>query len=109
MQLTDWVIILAIALILVAFFCRRHLAYRSLGDRAQKLRGIRLLVQATIALWAALFTFERGLMAVASDPFGLHLQPHARLGIALALTVAGCLWSIRGGRLLRQRRMFRTS
>ena len=106
MQWIDWLVILAIALILVAFYCFRYPAGYSLTDRAQHLRGTRLVVQATIALWAALLTLERSLMSPDDLPF---MSPPVALGIALLLAVAGCVWSIVGRRLLRQHRMFRAS
>ncbi|PXW27127.1 hypothetical protein [Paraburkholderia caballeronis] len=108
MELTDWIIVLAIALILVAFFCTRHTASRSLTDRARHARGTRLLVQATIALWAALMTVERSLTSPGGVPFGLNLRPHVALAAAALFACAGCLWSIRGRQLLKQRRMFGT-
>jgi len=106
MQFTNWFILLAIALMSVAFFCRRRGSAPTLAERARHLRGTRLIVQATLALWAALLTFERSLTSPGGVPFGLDLQPHVALGIALALASVGCLWSIRGRRLLRARRMF---
>jgi len=109
MQWTNWIILLAIAWLAVIFCCSRHLALRSLADRARHLRGMRLLMQATLAWWAALVTLERSLTSPGGVPFGLDLSPHAALGVALLLAGAGCLWSVRGSRLLRQRRMFGAS
>lgn len=108
MPFVDWVIILAIALMSVAFFCFRHRPCHSLSERARRMRGMRLLAQATVALWAALLIVHRGLTAPADVPFGVGLSPQVALGAALMLAITGCLWSIRGCRLLRQRRMFRT-
>ena len=108
MLFVDWVTVLAIALMLVAFFCHRRRSRRSPGERARRLRGMRLLAQATVALWAALLIIHRGLTEPASVPFGLGQSLPAAFGAALMLTVTGCLWSFRGSRLLRQRRMFRT-
>ena len=106
MQFTDWIIILAIALASVVFLCSRHLAGSSLTDRARQMRGTRLLVLATISLWAALLTLERSLTSPDGVPF---VSPPVALGLALLLTVAGGVSSIVGRRLLRQRRMFRAS
>lgn len=104
MPFVDWIIVLAIALMWVAFFCRRRRSCRSLSERARRVRGMRLLAQATFALWAALLIVHRGLTAPASMPFG----PPVAFCAALMLTATGCLWSLRGRRLLRQRRMFGT-
>lgn len=106
MQLIDWIIILAVVLILVAFYCGSQPAGCSLTERARHWRGTRLALQATIALWAALLTFERSLMSPGDLPF---INPLVALGTALLLTLAGCVWSIQGRRLLRQHRMFRAS
>jgi len=106
MQFMDWIILLAIALLSIAFFCSRHPSRHSLTDRARHLRGTRLLMQATVALWAALLTFERSLTSPRGVPFGLDLKPHVALGAALLFAVVGCGWSIRARRLLRQYRMF---
>jgi hypothetical protein len=108
MPFADWLIVLAIALMVIAFFCRRRRSCRSLSERARRLRGMRLLAQATVALWAALLIVHRGLTAPASVPFGLGQSLPLAFGAALMLTVSGCLWSFRGRRLLRQRRMFGT-
>ena len=107
MPFVDWLVVLAIALLSVAACCRRHGPGRTLGERARRLRGTRLLVRATVALWGALLIVERSLTSPDDASFGLPVGPQAALGVASMLALAGCLWSIRGRRLLRQRRMFR--
>jgi len=105
MNLTDWVVSLAIVLMVIAFFCKRTRRRGTSGERARHARGTRMLIQAAIALWSALFVLERTLVSPDSSPIG-HLNPHAALTVVLALAVVGCLWSIRGRSLLKQRRIF---
>ncbi len=109
MDLTDWIVILAIALLAVAFFCTRTHRRATLVDRMRHRAGTRLVVQATIAFWGALLLLDRSLVTPEALPFHLNLDPRAVLGVALMLAVAGSLWSIRGSRLLRARRIFRSS
>ncbi|WP_028219132.1 hypothetical protein [Paraburkholderia oxyphila] len=105
MDLTDWIVLLAIALMAIAFFCKRTGRRATTAERARHARGTRMLIQAAIALWSALFMLERTLVSPGSLPIG-HLNPHAALAVVLALAVAGCLWSIRGRSLLKPRRIF---
>ncbi|WP_322057641.1 hypothetical protein [Paraburkholderia sp. J63] len=105
MNLTDWVVLLAIVLMAIAFFCRRASRRGTSAERALHARGTRMLLQAAIALWSALFMLERTLVSPGSLPIG-RLNPHVTLAVVLALVVAGCLWSIRGRSLLKQRRIF---
>ena len=53
MELTDWIVILAVALFAIAFYCRRAPARWSLENRARRFTATRLLVQAALSLWAA--------------------------------------------------------
>ncbi|MFX1672641.1 hypothetical protein PWR63_10225 [Paraburkholderia sp. A2WS-5] len=105
MDLTDWVVLLAIALMAIAFFCTRTGRRRTAAERARHARGTRMLIQAAIALWGALFMLERTLVSPGSLS-AAHLNPHAALAVVLALAGAGCLWSIRGRSLLKPRRIF---
>lgn len=111
MNLTDWILILAIALSAIGFLCSRtghRSRSRSYVDRARRARGTRLLMQAVIALWAALLTLDRCFVAPSGAPFGLALRPHVALGMALALVLVGSVWSFRASRLFRARRIFGT-
>jgi hypothetical protein len=108
MDLTDWIVILAIALLAIAFFCPRVSRHATFADRARHRAGVRHLVQAALALWGALLTLERCFVSPHAAPFGPSLDPRAMLGAALVLALAGCIWSIRGHRLLRTRRLFNT-
>ncbi|MEW9584738.1 hypothetical protein [Paraburkholderia sp. DGU8] len=105
MELIDWIVILAIALMAIAFFCARTPANWSHDNRARRLTGTRLLVQAACSLWAALLIVARGLFAIDGLP-GVHAAPpEILMGVAI-LIVCGCYWSIRGSRLLKPRRLF---
>ncbi|MDR3097435.1 MAG: hypothetical protein LBV73_10205 [Paraburkholderia sp.] len=105
MDLTDWMVLLAIVLMAISFFCKRTSRRGTSAERARHARGTRMLIQAGIALWSALFVLERTLVSPGSLPVP-YLNPHAALAIVLALAIAGCLWSIRGRSLLKQRRIF---
>ena len=48
MDLTNWVIILAVALISLTFFCSRAPARWSIENRARRFTGTRLLAQAVL-------------------------------------------------------------
>jgi hypothetical protein len=109
MDLTDWIVILAIALLAVAFFCSRNHRRATLVDLMRHRTGTRLIVQGTIAFWGALLLVERSLVSPGALPFHLNVDPRAVLGVALMLAVAGGFWSIRGSRLLRPRRIFHTN
>ncbi|AJZ61032.1 putative membrane protein [Paraburkholderia fungorum] len=105
MELTDWIVILAVTLMAIAFFCARTPANWSRENRARRLAGTRMLVQAACSLWAALLIAARGLFALDGLP-GLHPAPlQALTGIAV-LICCGCYWSIRGSKLLKPRRLF---
>lgn len=104
MELTDWIVILAVTLMAIAF-CARTPANWSRENRARRLAGTRMLVQAACSLWAALLIAARGLFALDGLP-GLHPAPlEALTGIAV-LICCGCYWSIRGSKLLKPRRLF---
>jgi hypothetical protein len=105
MELTDWVVILAIVLIAIAFFCSRTPARWSLENRARRFTGARLLVQAACALWAAVLIVVRDFCAIDALP-GRPLAPHTMLTSAAVLIGFACYWSIRGSKLLRPRRLF---
>jgi hypothetical protein len=105
MELTDWIVILGVTLMAIAFFCARTPANWSRENRARRLAGTRMLVQAACSLWAALLIAARGLFALDGLP-GLHPAPlEALTGIAV-LICCGCYWSIRGSKLLKPRRLF---
>lgn len=106
MDLTDWLVLLAVALAAIAFFCSRGGRKGSLTDRVRHARGTRLLVQAALALWAALLMLERSFVTPHSVPFGLALSPRMVLAVALALVAVGGIWSFRASRLLKARRIF---
>jgi hypothetical protein len=109
MSFVDWIIVLAFALIALAFFASRSRGCRSLNERMRQLQATRLFVQAMLALWAAPLLFQQGLFARAGLPSWLNPNPRLAFAISLMLLIAGCRWLILGGRLLRQRRMFRAS
>lgn len=105
MQLTDWIVILAVVLMTIAFFCARTPANWSSENRARRLAGTRLLIQAACSLWAALLIAAHGLFALKGL---LEVRPaplETLAGIAI-LSVCGCYWSIRGRQLLKPRRIF---
>jgi hypothetical protein len=105
MEPTDWIIILAIVLIAIAFFCARTPASGSLENRARRFTGTRLLVQAALALWAAPLILARGLFAL-DGLAGIRVAPYTILMGAAVLIVFGCYWLIRGSKLLKPRRLF---
>ncbi|MFM0118228.1 hypothetical protein P0D73_05235 [Paraburkholderia sp. RL18-101-BIB-B] len=105
MQLTDWIVILAVVLMAIAFFCRRTPANWSRENRARRLAGTRMLAQAACSVWAALLIAARGLFAL-DGLLGLRPAPlEALTGVAI-LIACGCYWSIRGSRMLKPRRLF---
>ncbi|WP_321948699.1 hypothetical protein [Paraburkholderia sp. J10-1] len=108
MDLTDWLVILAIALAAILFFCRHGGRKGSLTDRARHVHGTRLLLQGAFALWAALLMLDRSFVLPLSVPFGIVVSPHTMLAAALALAGVGSLWSFRASRLLKPRRIFGT-
>ena len=118
MELTDWIVMLAIALMAIAFCCSRSGRHAALADRTRHRRGTRLLMQGAIALWSALLALDRsfvspgalpGLSGTPGMPFGLRLSAQAVLALSLVLVVAGCSWTLRGLRLVRTRHLFGAS
>jgi hypothetical protein len=105
MELTDWIVILAVTLMAIAFFCVRTPANWSRENRARRLAGTRMLIQAACALWAALLIIARGLFAL-DGLAGLHPAPFKVLTGVAILVACGCYWWIRGSRLLKPRRLF---
>lgn len=121
MELTDWIVVLAISLMAIAFYCSRSGRRAALADRARHRRGTRLLMQGAIAFWSALLALDRSFVspgalhalparpALPAAPFGLGLSAHAVLALSLVLVVAGCSWTMRGLRLVRTRHLFGAS
>ncbi|WP_322049022.1 hypothetical protein [Paraburkholderia sp. J67] len=106
MALTDWFVLLAIVLMAIAFFCRHSTRRGTSAERARHVRGTRMLIQAAVALWAALLMLERTFVAPGSLPVAPYLSPRGALTIVVVLAVVGCLCSVRGHQLLKQRRLF---
>jgi hypothetical protein len=105
MELTDWIIMLAIVLFAISFFCGRAPASWSLENRARRFRGTRLLVQAALALWAALLLLARA-FCVLDGLSGRSPAPHSLLAGVVVLFAFGCYWTIRACKLLKPRRLF---
>ncbi|CAB3770668.1 hypothetical protein [Paraburkholderia humisilvae] len=105
MDLTNWIIMLAIAWIAVAFFCLRRRADWSIENRARRRAGMRLIAQAVFALWSATLIVLRGL-ALTSAHRMPDATPLAMLIAAALLSACGAYWLIRGARLLKARRLF---
>ncbi|ASV99711.1 hypothetical protein [Paraburkholderia aromaticivorans] len=105
MELIDWIVILAVALMAIAFFCGRTPANWSRENRMRRLAGMRMLVQAACSVWAALLITARGLFALDGLP-GLRPTPLQVLTGVAVLMACGCYWSIRGTQLLKPRRLF---
>jgi hypothetical protein len=106
MALTDWVVLLAIVLMAIAFFCRPSNRRGTSAERARHVRGTRMLIQAAVALWGALLMLDRTFAAPADFALASWLSPRGALALVFVLAVAGCLWSVRGRQLLKQRRLF---
>ncbi|MFM0170959.1 hypothetical protein [Paraburkholderia sediminicola] len=105
MKLTDWIVILAVVLMAIAFFCGRTPANWSRENRARRLAGTRMLVQAACSVWAALLIAARGLFAL-DGLLGLRPAPLEALTGVVILIACGCYWSIRGSKMLKPRRLF---
>ncbi|MFM0294177.1 hypothetical protein SAMN02787142_1699 [Burkholderia sp. WP9] len=105
MELIDWIVILAVVLMAIAFFCGRTPANWSRENRARRLAGMRMLVQAACSVWAALLIVARGLFALDGLP-GLRATPMQVMASSAVLIACGCYWSIRGSQLLKPRRLF---
>ncbi|WP_027818224.1 hypothetical protein [Paraburkholderia bannensis] len=106
MALTDWIVLLAIVLMAIAFFCRNSSRRGTSTERARHVRGRRMLIQAAVALWAALLMLQRTFAAPGEIPVAPYLSPRGALVVVFVLALAGCLWSVRGHQLLKQRRLF---
>lgn len=105
MELIDWIVILAVVLMAIAFFCGRTPANWSRENRARRLAGMRMLFQAAGSVWAALLIVARGLFALDGLP-GLRATPMQVTASSAVLIACGCYWSIRGSQLLKPRRLF---
>jgi Na+/H+ antiporter NhaC len=105
MELIDWIIILAVMLMAIAFFCARSPARWSHDNRARRLTGTRMLVQGACSLWAALLIVARCLFAIDGLP-AVRPTPLETLAGVVILIGFGCYWSIRGSKLLKPRRLF---
>lgn len=105
MELIDWIVILAITLMAIAFFCARSPAHWSRDNRARRIAGTRLLAQAACSIWAALLIGARGLFTIDGFP-GVRPSPLEIFTGVVVLVVCGCYWSIRGSQLLKPRRLF---
>ncbi|EIF31634.1 hypothetical protein BCh11DRAFT_07164 [Burkholderia sp. Ch1-1] len=108
MELTDWIVILAVVLLTIAFFCGRAPANWSSENRARRLAGMRMLVQAAWSMWAALLLVARGLFAL-NGIHGVRPTPLQLMAGIAVLIACGCYWSIRGRQLLKPRRLFTAS
>ena len=104
MDLTNWIIILAIAWIAVAFSCLRTRAEWSIENRARRRTGTRLIAQAVFALWSAALIALRGFAWAGGN---VHLSGIV-LSAAALLAGCGCYWLIRGMKFLKTRRLFAT-
>ncbi|WGS51337.1 hypothetical protein LFL96_07485 [Paraburkholderia sp. D15] len=105
MELTDWIVILAVTLMAIAFFCARTSADWSRENRARRLTGTRLLAQAACSVWAALLIVERSVFTL-QGLAGWHPGPLQALTSVAMLAACGGYWSIRAGKLLKPRRLF---
>ncbi|WP_345813720.1 hypothetical protein AAGS40_05560 [Paraburkholderia sp. PREW-6R] len=105
MELTDWIVVLAIALLAIAFFCARTPANGSRENRARRLAAARMFVQAACSWWAALLIVARCLFAL-DGLLGLRPAPLESLAGVAILFAFGCYCSIRGHQLLKPRRLF---
>ncbi|CAD6521915.1 hypothetical protein [Paraburkholderia kirstenboschensis] len=105
MELTDWIVILAIMLMTIAFRCARTPAGWSRENRARRLAGTRMLVQAACSVWAALLIVARCVFAL-DGLLGLRPTFQEVLAVVAILLACGCYWSVRGRRLLKPRRLF---
>lgn len=105
MELIDWIVILAITLMAIAFFCARTPAHWSRDNRARRVTGTRMLAQAACSIWAALLIVARGLFTIDGIP-GARPSPLEIFTGVVILIACGCYWSIRGSQMLKPRRLF---
>ncbi|GAB7525487.1 hypothetical protein [Paraburkholderia sp. 2C] len=105
MDLTNWIVILAIAWTAVAFFCLRPRANWSIENRARRRAGTRLIAQAVLAAWSAALIVVRGLTHL-GVPRTSHAAPLAWFIVAAALAICACYWLICGLKRVKARRLF---
>ncbi|CAB3699684.1 hypothetical protein LMG22037_03435 [Paraburkholderia phenoliruptrix] len=105
MELTDWIVILAVTLMAIAFRCARTPAGWSRENRARRLAGTRLLAQAACSVWAASLIVARCVFAL-DGLLGLRPTLYEVLIVVAILLACGCYWSVRGRQLLKSRRLF---
>jgi hypothetical protein len=105
MDLTNWIVILAIAWTAVAFFCLRCRANWSIENRARRRAGTRLIAQAVLAAWSAALIVVRGLADLGAHRTS-HAAPLAWFIVTAVLTMSACYWLICGLKLLKARRLF---
>jgi hypothetical protein len=105
MELTDWIVILAVALIAIAFRCARTPAGWARENRARRLAGTRMLVLAACSVWAALLILARCVFAL-DGLLGLRPTLYEVLAVVAVLLACACYWSVRGRQLLKSRRLF---
>jgi len=105
MDLTNWIVILAIAWTAVAFSCLRPRADWSIANLARRRAGTRLIAQAVFAAWSAALLVVRGL-ALLSTHRMRDAAPLALLTVAVLLFGCTCYWLVRGLKLLKARRLF---
>ena len=106
MDLTNWIIILAVVLLAAGFFCLRTRAGWSLENRTRRRTATRLIAQAVLALWSAMLIVLHGTDGIARHATVPHTTPSMLLLGAMLLIVFGCYWLVRGARLLRPRKLF---
>ncbi|MGF6569550.1 hypothetical protein ABH945_001626 [Paraburkholderia sp. GAS333] len=107
MELVDWIVILAVMLMAIAFFCARKPVNWSRENRTRRLAGMRMLVQAACAMWIALLIVARALFTI-NGLAGLRPTPLHALTLVTMLIACACYWSIRGSKLLKPRQLFTT-
>jgi hypothetical protein len=105
MDLTNWIVILAIAWTAVAFFCLRSRADWSIENRVRRRAATRLIAQAVLAAWSAALIVVHGL-ELASAQRVHDAAPLPLLTLAAVLAVCGGYWLVRGLKLLKTRRLF---
>jgi TRAP-type C4-dicarboxylate transport system permease large subunit len=105
MELVDWIVVLAVMLMAVAFFGARTPASWSRENRARRVTGMRMLVQAACAIWVALLIVARDLFMI-HGLAGERPAPLHALTIAALLVLCAGYWVIRGSKLLKPRQLF---
>ncbi|WP_118179872.1 hypothetical protein [Paraburkholderia phosphatilytica] len=105
MSLTDWIVVLAITQLSIASFTTRSPLHCSPVNRARRVAGVRMLVQAVVAVWASLIIVGRDPL-YAQGFLAAHLTPHTLIIAAFALMLCGVWWTFRASRLMKPRRIF---